>query len=119
VSSKIDLKQDGRIGHRWGKMFVGALSSLSSEKALAKNASYKPWGFFCMISFKKDIQPLFNEFDRSQMKFAFDLWDYEDVSEYAASILDRLVAGDMPCDAPWPSDQISLFRSWVDDGMLP
>jgi hypothetical protein len=70
-----------------------------------------------MPSFESDIKPLFREYDRENMTYSFDLWKYEDVKDHADDILDRLEEGDMPCDGPWPDEQIALFRSWMDDGM--
>jgi hypothetical protein len=32
------------------------------------------------ISFERDIKPLFREGDRQAMKWAFDLWSYDDVA---------------------------------------
>lgn len=69
-------------------------------------------------SFKQDIQPLFREEDRDSMEFLFDLWDYKDVCAHATIILERLEDGSMPCDGEWPEEQISLFRRWIDGGML-
>ena len=63
--------------------------------------------------FAQDIQPLFLSFDRDQMRFAFDLWAHADVRANAAMILQRLEAGDMPCDRPWPPEQVALFRAWL------
>jgi hypothetical protein len=68
--------------------------------------------------FERDIQPLFREQDRVAMDFLFDLWDYQDVSAHAESLLERLDDGTMPCDEPWPAEQIALFRRWMDAGML-
>ena len=70
-----------------------------------------------MPSFEKDIKPLFREFDREQMEYSFDLWKYDDVKENSEAIVERLEEGDMPCDEPWPQEQIDLFKSWVDEGM--
>jgi hypothetical protein len=70
-----------------------------------------------MPSFEKDIKPLFREFDREQMEYSFDLWKYDDVRENAEAIIERLEEGDMPCDEPWPEEQIDLFKSWVEEGM--
>ncbi len=72
-----------------------------------------------MVSFTQDIKPLFPEYDRNQMRFAFDLWNYEEVKGAAAAILERLETGDMPCDKPWPKEQVALFRSWIDAGLQP
>jgi hypothetical protein len=68
-------------------------------------------------SFAQDIRPLFREDDRDEMKFAFDLWDYNDVSANAEIILERLEDGTMPCDEEWPEEQIAQFRRWMEAGM--
>ena len=68
-------------------------------------------------SFARDIRPLFRESDRESMDFAFDLWDYHDVSTHAEDILERLTEGTMPCDGEWPEGQVALFRRWVEGGM--
>ena len=69
------------------------------------------------ISFSADVKPLFRQGDRESMEFAFDLWAYEDVKEYSATILERLRDGSMPCDRAWPQEQIDLFERWIDGGM--
>ena len=69
-------------------------------------------------SFARDITPLFRLRDRLTMRWAFDLGNYQDVSTHAQAILERLSNGTMPCDGPWPEEQIALFRSWVEAGML-
>jgi hypothetical protein len=66
--------------------------------------------------FEEDIQPLFRERDRGAMKFAFDLWSYEDVSEHADAILGKLRDGSMPCDGAWPEEQVTTFDRWVATG---
>jgi hypothetical protein len=71
------------------------------------------------VSFERDIKPLFLSFDRSAMLFAFDLWRREDVAANASMILERLEAGDMPCDRSWPDEHIVLFRRWMDMGHHP
>ena len=50
------------------------------------------------------------------MSFAFDLWSHDDVSQHAAAILDRLRAGTMPCDGPWPAGKTDVFARWIDAG---
>lgn len=72
-----------------------------------------------MVSFQSDIKPLFTEYDREQMRFAFDLWAYDDVKSSAEIILDRLQMGDMPCDDPWPPEHVELFERWMQEGMDP
>jgi hypothetical protein len=71
------------------------------------------------VSFQNDIQPLFRDTDRARMEWAFDLWDHNAVKENAPAILERLEAGDMPCDAAWPAERIEQFRSWMNGGMAP
>jgi hypothetical protein len=68
-------------------------------------------------SFARDIQPLFREDDRESMNFVFDLWNYHDVRAHADVILERLEDGSMPCDGEWPTEQIELFRRWIEAGM--
>jgi len=68
------------------------------------------------LSFERDIKPLFRDFDRSEMTWAFDLWSRDDVKNNADVILERLEAGEMPCDDSWPPEQVELFRRWTQAG---
>ena len=68
------------------------------------------------ISFEQHIKPLFRERDRQSMKWAFDLWSYDDVVQNSDAILGRLRNGTMPCDGAWPEERIALFQNWVDAG---
>ena len=68
------------------------------------------------MSFDAQVKPLFRERDRESMEFAFDLWSYDDVSENADAILDRLKDGTMPCDGEWPQAQVDLFERWIVSG---
>ena len=68
------------------------------------------------VSFERDVKPLFRERDRGSMLSHFDLWSYDDVSENADAILDRLRDGSMPCDGAWPQAQVDLFERWVAGG---
>ena len=70
-------------------------------------------------SFARDIRSLFREKDINSMKKAFDLSSYDDVRSHADAILGRVSAGSMPCDGPWPKDQVDLFRRWVEEGLQP
>ena len=67
-------------------------------------------------SFERHVKTLFRRRDRDSMRFAFDLWSYEDVRTHADSILERVRAGTMPCDGTWPPESIELFAAWVDSG---
>jgi hypothetical protein len=68
------------------------------------------------VSFESNIKPLFREGDREAMKWAVDLWSYDDVSKQADAILDRLEDGTMPCDGSWPEAQVDLFKRWAETG---
>ena len=68
-------------------------------------------------SFESDILPLFRAEDVDSMAFAFDLSSYADVSANAEEIHSRLADGTMPCDAPWPEEDVERFRAWIDAGM--
>lgn len=73
------------------------------------------------LSFAADIRPLFRESpDIDAMKnFGLDLSSYEDVKLQAEGIYNRLDDGSMPCDEPWPKEQIARFKQWMDEGMNP
>jgi hypothetical protein len=71
------------------------------------------------LSFASDIKPLFRESDRTSMKRAFDLWSYDDVVAHGQAIAGRLKDGSMPCDGPWPADQVALLERWFKDGQAP
>ena len=60
---------------------------------------------------------MFRRVDVASMSFAFDLASYEEVCEHAEEIHARLAEGTMPCDAPWPVENVELFRAWIDGGM--
>ena len=69
------------------------------------------------VTFAADIRPLFREKDRDSMRRAFDLWDFDDVVTHAAAIGAKLHDGTMPCDGPWPAEQLEVFDRWVDQGI--
>jgi hypothetical protein len=71
------------------------------------------------VGFAADIQPLFRVKDRQSMMRHFDLGSYDDVSEHADAILERLQAGTMPCDGAWPPEQVALLDRWIRGGKLP
>lgn len=72
-----------------------------------------------MTSFATDIKPLFRDKDIHSMRFAFNLDEYDDVSEHADHILERLRGGGMPCDGEWPAERVDLFERWIQDGKQP
>ena len=68
------------------------------------------------LSYEAHIKPMFRDRDRDSMRFAFDLWSYADVASHADAIAGRLRAGTMPCDGPWPPEQIDVFERWLATG---
>jgi CDGSH-type Zn-finger protein/truncated hemoglobin YjbI len=68
------------------------------------------------VSFATHIKPMFRQRDRQSMKFAFDLWSYDDVLTHAESILERLQNGTMPCDGAWPPERVQAFQKWIETG---
>ncbi len=68
------------------------------------------------MSFERDIRPLFRDGDIDAMSWAFDLASYDDVLANGEEIYERLADGSMPCDRPWPSEDVGRFRSWIDAG---
>jgi hypothetical protein len=69
------------------------------------------------VRFAQHIKPLFRSMDRQSMKWAFDLWSYEDVTKHANGILQRLQNGSMPCDGAWSPEQVETFQRWMKTGM--
>jgi len=69
--------------------------------------------------FETDIKPLFRERDQRSMTFMFDLWAFDDVSEHAADILERVRDGTMPCDRAWDQAAVDLFERWMAGGKRP
>jgi CDGSH-type Zn-finger protein/truncated hemoglobin YjbI/ferredoxin len=68
------------------------------------------------VSYEAHVKGLFRERDRDSMRFAFDLFSYDDVAAHADAILERLEAGTMPCDGAWPPEQVDVFKRWVAAG---
>ena len=68
------------------------------------------------VGFEEHIKPLFRDRDRKSMKFVFDLWSLQDVTQHADAILQRLEDGSMPCDGAWPPERVAIFRRWVKEG---
>ena len=70
------------------------------------------------LSFASDIRPLFRDTPdvESMRDMGLDLSSYEDVKAKAEGIYSRLEDGSMPCDSPWPAEQVQLFRNWIEAG---
>jgi hypothetical protein len=74
-----------------------------------------------VVSFEHDIRPLFRDSpDIDTMQgYGIDLSSYEDVKTRASEIYKTLADGSMPCDEPWPSERVALFKRWMQEGMAP
>lgn len=68
------------------------------------------------VSFDAHIRGLFRERDHSSMRFAFDLWSYDEVRQHGEEIHGRVANGSMPCDVRWPEEYVATFRRWLDEG---
>lgn len=68
------------------------------------------------VRYADHIRPLFRQYDIDAMRRRLNLDSYDDVSAKADAVLDKLQAGDMPCDGAWPAEQVALFRKWIADG---
>ena len=73
------------------------------------------------LSFAKDIRPLFRDDPDVEMMKAYDLdlSSYADVKGHADAIYRTVEDGSMPCDDPWPKEQVARFKQWMDEGMQP
>jgi len=69
-----------------------------------------------VLSFERDIRPLFRDKDRESMLRAFDLFDYSDVAGHADAIVGAVRSGKMPCDGAWPASQVETLQRWIDTG---
>jgi hypothetical protein len=69
------------------------------------------------VTFDEHIKSFFRSRDRQSMKFAFDLWSYNDVKAHAREILEQVRNGSMPCDGAWAPEKVEAFTRWVDTGM--
>jgi CDGSH-type Zn-finger protein/truncated hemoglobin YjbI len=68
------------------------------------------------VTFDAHIRPLFRERDRNSMRFALDLWSYDEVRSHAEVIHERVANGSMPCDRRWPEEWVAVLRQWIDAG---
>lgn len=74
------------------------------------------------VSFAADIRPLFRQIDTDHMRpLGVHLDDYAFISkrENATMVYDFLSGRkqpQMPPDGQWPSEQLDLFKRWMEDG---
>jgi hypothetical protein len=91
------------------------------KKPKSKSAAAKP---SAVVSFQKDILPMYTATDIAHMKFFCDLSKKDDNQQNAQGILQRLkgqggaVMPPSPAK-PWTKQQIALYQSWIDGGFQP
>jgi CDGSH-type Zn-finger protein/truncated hemoglobin YjbI len=105
---------------RWGWVCDATPGARVSALQSASDANEEPVELpaaSAEVTFEQHIRPLFRERDRKSMKFAFDLWSYDDVRDNAQAILERVRAGTMPCDGAWPGEWVEVFQRWTQSGM--
>ncbi len=76
------------------------------------------------VTLATDIKPLFTQLDRDHMLKKFDLFEYDDVKASATGIYEALKDQSMPPtgsepQAPWPAEDVAIFKTWMDAGYAP
>jgi hypothetical protein len=75
-----------------------------------------------MLSFARDIRPLFTQEDIEHMLDvdpSLDLGSYDSVKAHANIIYRRVSLGEMPPGKPWPQEQADKFKQWMDEQYPP
>jgi len=75
-----------------------------------------------MLSFVRDIRPLFTQEDIEHMLDVdprLDLGSYDSAKAHANIIYRRVLLGDMPPGGPWPQEQVGKFKEWMDEQYPP
>ena len=101
---------DWVVGAKPGARVSALRPEAEAESAVTLPAPGEP------VRYAEHVKPLFRRTDHESMSFAFDLWEYADVSQHADAILERLEAGTMPCDGAWSQERIEAFRAWITGG---
>ncbi|WP_157181339.1 hypothetical protein [Actinopolymorpha alba] len=80
-----------------------------------------------VVSFSKDIRPLFTEVDIAHMRrlnVYLDDYEYMSDRDHSAAVERQLSSKRMPPSTrggagPWPDEHIALFRAWIDGDYQP
>lgn len=77
-----------------------------------------------LLSFARDIRPMFTDVDVVQMKLVgIDLSNRDDVEVHADDIYNAVSEGTMPPDysgeAPWTAEMCDRFTTWQTQGCPP
>ena len=114
---------DSLAGHfaDWGaaSRFTAHKPTNTESTAAAETATERKEQMGDQVTYAQDIRQLFRDRDIRDMSFAFDLSSYDDVRAHAEAIYEKLAAGSMPCDGPWPAKDVERFRAWIDNGSPP
>ncbi|HEY4439522.1 MAG TPA: hypothetical protein VGN14_03660 [Candidatus Elarobacter sp.] len=63
------------------------------------------------------IKGYFTQKDISCMSWYVKLNDHQDTAAKSAAIYEKVSTGQMPLhEEPWSDDQISTFKTWMDNG---
>ncbi|WP_430389882.1 hypothetical protein [Dyella sp. 20L07] len=76
-----------------------------------------------ILSFARDIRPMFTDMDIDHMKKAMDLSDRASVLQHAEAIFQSVSSGHMPpasSDEPrWTPEMCATFKKWQEQGGKP
>jgi hypothetical protein len=103
----------------WGAVSRFAARAAKESTAAADAVRDRKAQMGDRVTYEQNIRQLFRDRDIQSMSFAFDLSSYDDVRANAEAIYDKLAAGSMPCDGPWPAEDVERFRTWIDNGSPP
>jgi hypothetical protein len=118
------LSQDPQTPKDLASVLAGVETALQD---IAKTLVLKTNGGGAVVSYDKDIKPLFRGIDVNHMAAqGLDLSSYDDVKSNAQEIYNRLTTTNqqrlMPpasSGGPWSADKIAKFKQWMDDGYQP
>jgi hypothetical protein len=84
------------------------------------------------VTYYDNIKPLFSQYDRVMMIGRFDLFNYQDVKQWANKLYLSLQPSGEPggwsklegthvmpkIPGPWPQEWVDIFKQWIDGGCL-
>jgi hypothetical protein len=99
-------------------------ASASKQKPEANKTKKAKLTTTTVVSFAKDIRPMYTATDIAHMQFFCDLSKRDDNQQHAQEILNRLKGQGgrvmpPPPAQPWTKQQIALYQSWIDGGFKP
>ena len=106
-----------RIEARAGSGRLWRMPAASLENMLMNDRTKTSQTTPARVSFARDIAPLFSQF-RASMLWRLDLTRYEDMKLNAPMVYSQISSQNMP-PPPYPpmtTQQIALFKTWMDQG---